>query len=246
VNRRVAGRDSEMEMSGDDPLSGLETALGYRFSRRELLREALTHASLSETNGQTSLERLEFLGDRVLGLVIAGLLLDHFPHESEGEIAPRHGTLVSHDTLVRVARDISLGNYIEVQPGVVDSTGELPPSILEDALEAVIGAIYRDGGLESARAMIERQWTDLLTATPPRDAKTGLQEWVQARGMPLPEYRTVSSEGPAHLPMFTVEVMVHGMTPERGQGKSKRLAERAAARKLLDRIAGDDDEDDDV
>jgi ribonuclease-3 len=223
-----------------DPLQMLEYSLGYRFSRRELLVEALTHASASEASGQTSLERLEFLGDRVLGLIIAGLLLDRFPNENEGQIAPRHGTLVSHSSLVLVARDLSLGDYISVQPGVVNSTGELPASILEDAMEAVIGAVYRDGGLEAARQVVESKWISLLTATPPRDAKTELQEWVQARGMPLPEYRTVLSEGPAHMPLFTVEVMVRGVAPEDAQGRSKRIAERAAARKLLDRVGADD------
>ena len=103
-------------------------------------------------------------------------------------------------------------------------------------MEAVIGAIYRDGGLEAARNMIESRWISLLTATPPRDAKTELQEWVQARGLPLPEYRIVSSEGPAHMPVFTVEVMVWGMSPECAEGRSKRVAERAAARNLLDQV----------
>ena len=132
-----------MELPMDNPLQMLENFLGYQFSRRELLVEALTHASASETSGQASLERLEFLGDRVLGLIIAGLLLDRFPDENEGQIAPRHGTLVSHSSLVLVARDLSLGDYISVQPGVVNSTGELPASILEDAMEAVIGAVIR-------------------------------------------------------------------------------------------------------
>ena len=224
----------------DDPLQILEDSLGHRFSQRELLVEALRHSSASEISGQASLERLEFLGDRVFGLIIAGLLLDRFPDENEGQIALRHGTLVSHGSLVWVARELALGDYISVQPGVVNSAGELPASILEDAMEAVIGAIYRDGGLEPARQVVEAKWTPLLTATPPRDAKSELQEWVQARGMPLPEYRTVSSEGPAHMPLFTVEVMVHGVAPEDAQGRSKRIAERAAARKLLDRVGTDD------
>jgi len=235
VDRMIEPRDG-MAISGDDPLRALETALGYRFVDRTLLQEALTHASASDVSGRASLERLEFLGDRVLGLVVAGLLLDRFPLENEGEIAPRHGTLVSHDSLVLVAREISLGDHILVQPGVVNSAGELPASILEDAMEAVIGAIYRDDGLEAARPVIEAKWAALLTETPPRDAKTKLQEWAQARGMPLPEYRTVSSEGPAHMPVFTIEVMVSGVAPEHATGRSKRAAERGAARKLLDRV----------
>jgi len=238
---RVTEQGDKLDKSTEDPLETLETALGYHFARRDLLVEALTHASASDFNGQASLERLEFLGDRVLGLLIAGLLLDRFPLESEGQIAPRHGTLVSHEALVRVAREISLGDYIRVQPGVVNSAGELPASILEDAMEAIIGAIYRDGGLEAARSVVESKWIALLTAAPPRDAKTELQEWVQARGMPLPEYRTVLSDGPAHLPLFTVEVLVRGAEPELAQGRSKRVAERAAARKLLDRVGSGDD-----
>jgi ribonuclease-3 len=237
---RVTGREGGTEMPTDNPLQTLETALGYHFTRRDLLEEALVHASASEINGQASLERLEFLGDRVLGLIIAGLLLDRFPDENEGQIALRHGTLVSHNSLVQVASALSLGDYIQVQPGVVNSAGELPASILEDAMEAVIGAIYRDGGLDAARPVIESGWISLLTATPPRDAKTELQEWVQARGLPLPEYRTLSTEGPAHMPVFTVQVMVHGIAPEQAEGRSKRIAERAAARKLVDRVVGGD------
>jgi ribonuclease III len=229
-----------MDMSTDDALNTLETALGYRFSQRELLEEALTHSSASELSGQASLERLEFLGDRVLGLTIAELLLNRFPSEKEGQIAPRHGTMVSHASLVRVADELSLGDYIRVQPGVENEAGELPASILEDAMEAVIGAIYRDGGLEAARAVIESRWISLLTATPPRDAKTELQEWVQARGLPLPEYRTVSSEGPAHMPIFTVEVVVRGIAPQHAEGSSKRVAERAAARQMLDQVGEHD------
>jgi len=230
-----------VDIPADDTLRALETALGYRFTRRELLEEALTHASASEANGQASLERLEFLGDRVLGLVIAEMLLDRFPLENEGQIAPRHGTMVSHKSLVLVAHQISLGDLIRVQPGVADSAGALPPSILEDAMEAIIGAIYLDGGLEAARSVIEAKWIPLLTDVPPRDAKTELQEWAQARAMPLPEYRTVSSEGPAHMPVFTVQVTVRGVDPESGEGPSKRAAERGAARKLLDRLESGDD-----
>jgi len=236
----VTGLGRGVDMSTDDPLQTLETALAYAFTRRDLLEEALTHASASEQSGQASLERLEFLGDRVLGLVIAELLLDRFPNENEGQIAPRHGTMVSHVSLVQIANRLSLGDYIRVQPGVGNVAGELPASILEDAMEAVIGAIYRDGGLEAARNMIESRWTSLLTAAPPRDAKTELQEWVQARGLPLPEYRTVALEGPAHMPVFTVEVMVRGIAPECAEGRSKRVAERAAARILLDQVGGHD------
>lgn len=227
-------------MSTDNPLQTLERALGYQFSRQDLLEEALTHSSASDLDGRASLERLEFLGDRVLGLVIAELLLDRFPSENEGQIAPRHGTLVSHYSLVQIALEISLGDYIRVQPGVGNVAGELPASILEDSMEAVIGAIYRDGGLDAARKLIGSKWTALLTAAPPRDAKTELQEWVQARGLPLPEYRTVSSEGPAHMPIFTVEVLVRGNSPECAEGPSKRVAERAAARKLLDQVGEHD------
>lgn len=222
-------------MADGAPSSALEDALGHRFSRRDLIEEALTHASAALSGRRPSLERLEFLGDRVLALVIAERLLDRFPDEDQGDLAQRHARLVSHDSLVRVAAELPLAEALRVQPGVADAAGALPPSILEDALEAVIGAIYLDGGIEVARRVIESRWTALLTESPPRDSKTELQEWVQARGMKLPVYEIVAAKGPPHAPLFTVEAVIEGFAPTRADGRSKRAAERAAASLLLER-----------
>lgn len=231
---------SEAALAGADILDVLQSAIGYRFVRRDLLEEALTHASAAD-EGHPSLERLEFLGDRVLGLIVAGSLLRRFPDEDQGELAQRHSRLVSHETLVGIARNLSLGRCIRVRSGVARAEGELPPSILEDSLEAVIGAVYLDGGLESAGMLIENHWSELLTEDPPRDAKTELQEWVQARGLELPNYETVATEGPPHAPVFTVEISVDGFPTASGEGNSKRAAERAAARIMLARAKRQDD-----
>ncbi len=223
---------SEAALTDGDSLELLQSAFGHHFARRDLLEEALTHSSAAG-EGQPSLERLEFLGDRVLGLIVAGLLLRRFPDEDQGLLALRHARLVSHGTLVEIARELSLGAYIRVRAGVASGDGELPPSILEDALEAVLGAVYLDGGLEPATRLIETHWAGLLTETPPRDAKTELQEWVQARGLKLPNYEIIATAGPPHAPVFTVGLSVDGLPSVSGRGSSKRTAERAAASTML-------------
>lgn len=222
-------------MADGDPRAELTTALGHQFDRPELLDEALTHPSAVPTSAPASYERLEFLGDRVLGLVIAELLFRRFPRESEGDLAHRLSVLVSGDSLASVARDVGLGRYLILTPGEDRAGARQRPSILADACEAVIGAVFLDGGLAPAAALIARWWHPLMSrAAPPRDAKTELQEWAQARGLPLPAYETVASEGPPHYPLFTVEARVEGLPPARASGRSKRLAEQEAARALLD------------
>jgi ribonuclease-3 len=211
----------------------LETALGYRFERKALLDQALTHASAASAGGTASLERLEFLGDRVLGLAIASDLMRRFPDEDEGALARRLASLASGETLAGVARELGLAHFLRADSGV--SEGGVPSSVLEDVCEAVIGAIYLDGGLAPAAALIERLWAPLMTDRPPNDAKTELQEWVQARRMALPVYRTVAAEGPPHAPVFTVEAAIEGLGPTRAEAGSKRAAERAAAEELLAR-----------
>jgi ribonuclease-3 len=212
--------------------AGLEAALGHEFARPSLLAEALTHASTSAARG-LSYERLEFLGDRVLGLAMADVLIRSFPAEAEGDLARRHAVLVSRDALVAVARDLDLARYINVQPSATPD--RVPESILADACEAVLGALYLDAGFEAAARLVERLWESRLDIElpPPRDAKTELQEWVQARGLPLPVYRTVATEGPSHDPAFTVEAYVEGLAPQRAVARSKRAAEQEAARALL-------------
>jgi len=210
----------------------LETTLGHEFARPALLAEALTHASTSSVRG-LSYERLEFLGDRVLGLAMAALLIRRIPAEAEGDLARRHAVLVSREALVAVARDLGLARYINVQPSAAPD--RVPESILADACEAVLGALYLDAGFETAARLVERLWEPRLDIElpPPRDAKTELQEWVQARGLPLPVYRTIATDGPSHDPVFTVEAYAEGLAPQRAVARSKRAAEQEAARALL-------------
>ena len=220
-------------MSGAKHLADLETALGHQFQRNELLEQALTHSSASSVDGQPSLERLEFLGDRVLALAIASDLLRRFPGEDEGALARRLSSLVSGESLVSIAHELEITHHIRAEFGVSNTT--VPDSILEDACEALIGAVYLDGGFAVAAAFIGRLWTPLITVNPPSDAKTELQEWVQARGRTLPIYKTVATKGPPHAPVFTVEATIDGFEPVQGSASSKRAAERAAAVVLLAR-----------
>ena len=219
-------------------LEALIAVLGHAFHHPELLRRAVTHAS-AEPRAWNAYERLEFLGDRVLALIIAEQLLDRFPHEREGAIAKRHVNLVRREALAEVARAIDLGRYLILSRGEADAGSRNSDTILSDAMEAVIGALYLDGGIEAARAFILEQWNPLLEMDrrPPQDAKTALQEWAQGRGLPLPKYRTVRQTGPAHAPEFLVEVSVDGQNPVTASGRSKRLAEQAAAAGLLEVVA---------
>jgi len=217
-------------------LDALSVRLGHRFGRPALLRQALTHASgLARGRHGDSYERLEFLGDRVLSLVVAELLFDRFPDEREGEIARRHAALVRREALAEVAAGIDLGAAIRLSRGEAEAGGRDNPAILADACEAVIAALYLDGGLDSARRFIEGHWRPRIEATarPPIDAKTTLQEWAQARSLPLPSYQEIGREGPDHEPLFTIEVSVDGHPPVRASGASKRAAEQAAAARLL-------------
>lgn len=226
----------------------LEEALGYRFQQPRLVQQALTHPSaLSREPGRrgrrrpakSHYERLEFLGDRVLGLVVADLLWHRFEDESEGALTRRYASLVRRDALARVAQAIDLGGSIVLSPAESAAGAAGNPAILADALEAVIAAIYLDGGYAAAAEVVGRLWEPLLETmtAPPRDPKTALQEWVQARGLPLPTYELVAASGPDHAPIFTVAVRVTGIEAATAAASSKRLAEAAAAAALLDRIA---------
>ena len=227
-------------MSRADPALELQDVLGYRFTRTELLDQALTHGSAA-AGGRPSLERLEFLGDRVLALALASDLIRRYPDEDEGGLARRLASLASGESLTGIARQLGLGEFVHADSGV--SGGGIPDSVLEDVCEAVIGAIYLDGGLASAAALVERLWTPLMTAAPPNDAKTELQEWVQARRMKLPDYCIVAAEGPPHAPVFTIEAAIEGQAPVRASAGSKRAAERAAAAELLAQVKADPDHD---
>ncbi len=230
----------ELVGAGGSSNETLSTALDHGFSRPSLLEEALTHRSADahQKGERQSYERLEFLGDRVLSLVVADTLMARFPRETEGDLSRRHASLVRRDALARVAAAIGLGPHLRLSKSEDGAAGRRNPAILADACEAVIGALYLDGGLEVAAKFVTAHWTAMMeeAPNPPQDAKTALQEWAQGQGRPLPAYRTLAQEGPAHEPHFEVEVKVEGEAPARGSGPSKRAAEQVAAGALLDRI----------
>ena len=222
-------------------LDAVVEVLGYRFSDSQLLSDALTHPSACtgrRTRRKTEYERLEFLGDRVLGLVVAELLYQRFPEENEGALARRHAALVRREALARVALTLGLERALVMSRGEEDGGGRQNRSMLADACEAVLGAVYADGGLAPAAEIIRRCWEPLMmeSITPPKDAKTALQEWAQGKGKPLPNYRVLGIEGPSHDPMFAVEVTVLGLEPMTAHGSSKRAAEQAAATALLETL----------
>lgn len=238
--------------------------LGHSFARPELLADALTHPSAlapphrqgrrrtrrTTPHGDVrgGYERLEFLGDRVLGLVIADLLWRRFEHEPEGDLTRRLTHLVRRDALARVAVMIGLDRHLVLSPAEAAAGAARNPGILADVLEAVIAAIYLDGGFAAAVAFIERFWEPLIgeMEAPPRDPKTTLQEWAQARALPLPDYQLVATSGPDHAPQFTVAVRVTGHEEASATASSKRAAETAAAAALLERLNNPPKKADDV
>ena len=225
----------------DPALDRLQSLIGHRFESPEILRQALTHASMTSERIRSN-ERLEFLGDRVLGLVAAEMLYQRFPDEPEGDLGYRFTALARRETLVRVAQEIGLGEVIIMSDGERETGGAEKDGLLADACEALIAAMYLDGGLAPAAAFIERFWSPLLEEDPaPRkDAKTELQEWAQARGLALPRYDTLSREGPDHAPVFTGISSLADAPTETAEGPSKRAAEQAAAEQLLARLTGKD------
>ncbi len=226
--------------SKPDP-SVLAEKLGHRFKQPKLLEGALTHPSLfgSRTRKKGSAyERLEFLGDRVLGLVIAEWLYETFPNAEEGEMAIRHASLVNRHALRGVAVTLGLGKFLRLARGENAESGRKNLATLPDAMEAVIGALYLDGGFEAARKFIHQYWQQgIAVSEMPADPKTALQEWAQGQGLPLPAYRVVENSGPAHAPKFVVEASVKGIPPAIAEGNSKRDAQKAAAAKLLETVA---------
>jgi len=227
----------------------LAGVLGVSLSQPELLEEALTHRSVLPTlrpgrrrprrgAPPRNYERLEFLGDRVLGLVVADLLWRRFPEDDEGRLTRRLTHLVRRETLARIAETIGLGHHIRLSPAEAAAGSAHNPGILSDAVEAVIAAVYLDAGFAAACAFIERLWEPLIgeIAAPPRDPKTTLQEWAQGRGLPLPDYRLVATSGPDHAPQFTVAVHVAGHDPTSATAAAKRAAEAAAAAAFLERL----------
>ncbi len=244
-----ASRSAEaaVAMPGDE-LGGFDT--GHAFARPELLAQALTHRSAAHQGsalgprirrtgavarrGVGSNERLEFIGDRVLGLLIAEWLAERFPDEQEGELGPRHAKLVSREVLAGIAERARLPAVLAVAPNEARAGVKRLATVLADALEAVIGAIYLDAGLEPARRFVRRLWDAPMVGQvlPPKDPKTALQEWLLGRGLELPSYEVSSREGPSHAPVFVITVAACGKQG-RGEAGSKRIAERDAAAELL-------------
>jgi ribonuclease III len=220
----------------DRALAQLFERLGHAFKNRSLIELALTHASARPSlKPNEDNERLEFLGDRVLGLAIAELLTASFPEASEGELARRYNQLVRAETCAEIAQDWGLGKLILMSGGEAESGGRGKKTILANACEAVLGAVFIDGGYAPARDIVHRFWAAELSgyglATP--DAKSVLQEWAQGRRLSLPRYIEIAREGPDHAPRFTAEVQIDGVAPERGHGANKRAAEQAAAFAML-------------
>ncbi len=216
--------------------STLEDRLGHHFDDQSLLTRALTHSSLSGGNNAVrDLERLEFLGDRVLGLLTAEELWRRFPSFEEGAMAPRLNALVRKETCAKAALHFGIDAFILMSEWEDESGGRKKKAILGDVMEALLGALYIDGGLDAARRVYDQYWTpnleDLSKAH--RDAKTALQEWSQQKKLGTPDYIVRDADGPAHAPAFDIEVQVRGMKPASGKGRSKRAAQMDAARAFL-------------
>jgi ribonuclease-3 len=223
-------------------LEALEGRLRYRFKDRAGLLRALTHRSAvpGDQVAHESYQRHEFLGDRVLALVVAEMLFAAYPREEEGDLARRLNQLVRRETCAEVATDLDLGSVVRLGAGERQSGGRRKEAILGDVAEAVIAAIYLDGGFEAAREFVLSNWKPRMEnlTGPLRDPKTLLQEWAQGRGQSLPVYTIVERSGPDHAPVFRVVVTIDGATVGEGQGKSKRDAEQAAAAEALGNRAG--------
>lgn len=213
----------------------LEAAIGHHFADPTLLEAALTHAS---TGAGVSYERLEFLGDRVVGLVVARALYEAFPGEAEGALAKRLSALVSGPFLAGLAEKLGLGAHMRFSNAEAASGGAGNPGIMADAFEALVGALYLDAGMEAARALVLRAMGDAIQEgrEPPQHPKTALQEWAQGRGLPLPDYVVVETSGPDHAPVFIVRVTVRGHGGEaQADGPSRQAAEKAAAQAFSER-----------
>jgi ribonuclease-3 len=217
--------------------STLETTIGYKFKDRELLERSLTHLSATGGNRGNSYQRLEFLGDHVLGLIISDMLFRSFPKADEGELSRRLADLVRREACADVARAINLGVALRLGSSENNAGGRMRTAILADVCESLVGAVYLDGGYQAAAKLVEQLWGERMRTPvrPLRDPKTILQEWAQARGLPTPTYREVARTGPQHDPVFRVAVVLPGKESVEGVDRSKRGAEQAAAAALLKR-----------
>nr|WP_321359025.1 ribonuclease III [uncultured Hyphomonas sp.] len=226
----------------EDRQKAAQEVLGYKFKDAKMLVRALTHPSAVGGGDpvRESNQRLEFLGDRVLNLVIAERLMERRKMESEGELAPRLNRLVKKGACADAVRNLNLQEFILLSDGEEAAGGRARESTLGDACEAIIGAIFKDGGLSPARKFIEKAWAPQFASTPAetKDPKTLLQEWAQGHGLPLPDYDVLSRSGPDHEPVYEIEAKVEGRGSAVATGASKREAERSAAALLLQSLAG--------
>lgn len=224
---------------GPAALANVEARVGHRFTDQALLTQALTHISAvgAERSRIASYQRLEFLGDRVLGLVVSAMLYQAFPGAEEGEMSRRLAALVRRETCADVAGDWQVGPAMILGEGEANAGGRDKPAILSDACEAIIGAVFLDAGFARAQAVVATAWAERMRqpSRPLQDPKTALQEWAQGHGRPTPLYRETARSGPAHAPLFTLSVNIDGFPPASGSGSSKRNAEQAAAETFLQR-----------
>lgn len=238
----VQGDHLNTPLADGEAWRSAEAILGHHFTDPNLLRLALTHRSAAHGAGRRkgagSNERLEFVGDRVLGLLIAEWLTERYPHEQEGELGRRLAHLVSQPVLAAIGGECGLPAVLAVAPGEARAGVRRRATVLADAMEAALGALYLDGGIEAARRFVRQVWEGAMAgqAVPPKDPKTALQEWAQARGHELPSYRIVSREGPPHSPRFVVSVALEEASGT-GTAGTRRAAEQAAASDLLSRLA---------
>ena len=221
-------------------IRAFEDRIGHRFARPELLAQALTHGSFAAPT-RPSNERLEFLGDRVLGLVVATALLQADAAAAEGQLSPRFNALVRLETCAEIAREVGLGEVLRLGRSEAMTGGRRKEALLGDAMEAVIAAVYLDAGFAAAQALVLRLWGDRIAAAEARvsNPKSALQEWTQARGLGLPSYTEIAREGPPHEPVFTIEVRLESGQAAQARAPGKRAAEIAAAAALLERLPQD-------
>jgi ribonuclease III len=221
-----------MRAAGEVAIADLERRLGHEFSRRDLLQTALTHGS---AGAQESYQRLEFLGDRVLGLIVTEMLIEAFPTAAEGELSRRLAELVRKETCAEVAGALDIGAAIRFGNNKTPRAQLLTVNVLSDVCEAVVAAIYQDGGFDAARRFVAVHWGVRIAAGTPlaQNAKAALQEWSQARGLGVPEYLIKAKSGPDHDPHFEVEAHVGALAPALGQGRTRREAEQDAAAAML-------------
>lgn len=215
--------------------SELYKNIGYKFQNEKLLEEAITHPSANE---DFNYERLEFLGDSVLTFFVTEILMSKFKNESEGDLAKRRAAVINGKSLFEIAENIKIKTHLILSNSEERSGGRDNQKILENAMEAIVGALYLDAGIEETRSFIEKHWLPFIEKdiTPPVDEKTYLQEWAQANGHSIPEYRISDKKGPDHNPHFTVVVKVGGFPECSGTGPSKKEAEKHAAANIIKHI----------